>query len=167
MLGQTSTHHQMSDRTRQCGAQASCQMNKQKEHWELQSSALNAYHADLRRCFFSSISHIWSRSQYGIFFYTHLTPLGILATVCKSWSAKLVLKDVPGHWYLPQIPLYPGCLYSALVICPLEKCPATTSRCQIAPVWKCCVSSREKASRIWGGSSIWGKYQHPISSPHI
>ena len=131
MLGHTSTHHQMSDRTRQCGAQASCQMNKQKEHWELQSSALNAYHADLRRCFFSNLSHIWSRSQYGIFFYTHLTPLGILATVCKSWSAKLVLKDVPGHWYLPQIPLYPGCLYSALVICPLEKCPATTSRCQI------------------------------------
>ena len=29
---------------------------------------------------------------------------------------------------------------------------ATTSRCQIATVWRCCMSSTEKkASRVWGG----------------
>ena len=48
---------------------------------------------------------------------------------------------------------------------PLEK---TTSCCQIATVWRGCVSSTEKASRVkMGGGSICLKYQEYICSWHV
>ena len=88
MLGQTSTRHQMSDRTRQCGAQASCQMNKQKEHWELQSSALIMQTCAVA---FSQIL-VKSGQEVSMGFSLYAPdPLGILAAVCKSWPANLHL----------------------------------------------------------------------------